>query len=85
MNSLHLVSFLMILKILTLQCEGKTEIGDFIVDCSACNYLPLKGVDSYQCNVRCEAHGECFLQIYCYVMIFPCSMCLAWSKRDKGS
>ena len=37
---------------------GKPEIGDYIVDCSACNYLPLKGVDSYRCSVRCEAQGE---------------------------
>ena len=39
------------------QCDSKAEIGDYIVDCSACNYFPLKGVDSYQCNVRCEAQG----------------------------
>ena len=27
------------------------------MDCSACSYLPLKAVDSYRCNVRCEAQG----------------------------
>ena len=45
--------------ILTDHCQSKTDIGDYIVDCSACNYPPLEGVvESYQCSVRCEATGK---------------------------
>ena len=52
----NLVSFLII--ILIIPSEGEAEIGDYIVDCSACNYLPLQGVNAYQCNVRCDIDGE---------------------------
>ena len=40
-----------------LMCESKTEIGDYIVDCSACNSVPVQGVGSFSCKVRCEAEG----------------------------
>ena len=47
-----------LISFLTL-CECKTEIGDYIVDCSACNYPPVEGsVDFYKCSVRCEASGK---------------------------
>ena len=39
--------------------EGKTEIADYIVDCSACNSVPVQGVSSYNCKIRCSAEGEC--------------------------
>ena len=29
------------ITLVIIQCESKAEIGDYIVDCSACNYLPL--------------------------------------------
>ena len=38
--------------------EGKTEIGNYVVDCSACQFAPLVGLKSYSCKVRCEAEGE---------------------------
>ena len=38
--------------------EGKTGIGDYIVDCSACNSVPVHGMKAYSCKVRCEAEGE---------------------------
>ena len=44
--------------VLIVQCEGKPEIGDYIVDCSACNYLALQNVDSYRCSVRCDLESE---------------------------
>ena len=47
-----------VVMMLIICCDGKAEIGDYIVDCSACSYLPLRKVDSYHCNVRCEANGE---------------------------
>ena len=53
----HAYWFLMFL-VLIVQCEGKAEIAYYIVDCSACNYLPLTRVESYQCNVRCDVQGE---------------------------
>ena len=43
-----------------LMCESKTEIGDYIVDCSACNSVPRKDLGSYSCKVRCEAEGKIF-------------------------
>ena len=49
------VSFLILLVLHS--SEGKTEIGDYIVDCSACNSVPVQGVKAYSCNVRCEAQG----------------------------
>ena len=52
----HLVIIVVVLLIV--QCDGKAEIGDYIVDCSACNYLPLTKVDSYHCNVRCNVDGD---------------------------
>ena len=60
MNSLQMFDLIPLLGICILlrPSEGVVESGDYIVDCSACYYLPLKGVDSYQCNVRCEAHGK---------------------------
>ena len=42
---------------LIVRCECKTEIGDYIVDCSACNSVPAHGVKAYSCKVRCEAEG----------------------------
>ena len=61
MNSCQLSNVLSFLIIfLIVQCEGETELGDYIVDCSGCNYLLLKGVDSYHCNIQCEAQGEYF-------------------------
>ena len=45
--------------LLVIRCHAKTEIGDYIVDCSACNYPPIEGaVESYQCSVRCEVTGK---------------------------
>ena len=52
----HLVSVLII--ILIIRCEGKTEIGDYIVDCSVCNSVPVQGISSYSCKVRCDLQGE---------------------------
>ena len=39
-----------------IKAEQKS-VGDYIVDCSGCAYTPLPRVDSYSCNVRCEAQG----------------------------
>ena len=44
--------------LLVLQTEAETEIGDYIVDCSACNSVAVQGVSSYSCKVRCEASGK---------------------------
>ena len=33
-------------------------IGEYMVDCSACNSVPTQGVKSYSCKVRCQAQGE---------------------------
>ena len=52
----HLVPFFV--TMLIVQCDSKADNGDYIFDCSACNYLPLTRVDSYHFNVRCEANGE---------------------------
>ena len=41
------------------QCEGKPDIGDYIVDCSACNSVPVQGISSYSCKIKCSAEGEC--------------------------
>ena len=38
--------------------KGKTDTGDYIVDCSACQRVPLVGVNSYSCSVRCSVEGE---------------------------
>ena len=35
---------------------GDKEIGEYIVDCSAC-HAPVRGVNSYRCAVRCETQG----------------------------
>ena len=32
--------------------------GDFIVDCSGCQYAPISDVNAYSCNVRCETKGN---------------------------
>ena len=40
-----------------IKAEQKS-VGDYIVDCSGCAHTPLPRVDSYSCNVRCEAQGE---------------------------
>ena len=62
MNSLQFSNFVSFLTTILISAScATTEIGDYIVDCSACNYLPLKGVDSYRCNVRCEAQGGYYL------------------------
>ena len=59
MNSLQVFEFASLLTLFLLRCsEGKAEIGNYIVDCSACDYPPLKGVGSYSCSVRCEAQGK---------------------------
>ena len=34
------------------------NVGEYIVDCLACAHTPLPRVDSYSCNVRCEAQDE---------------------------
>ena len=47
-----------VIALLIVQCEGEPEIGDYIVDCSACNANPVQGVSSYSCKVRCEATGK---------------------------
>ena len=49
-------SFLFLIVLSSSEC--KTEIGDYIVDCSACQFAPLVEVKSYSCKVRCEAEGE---------------------------
>ena len=41
--------------------DGASEslsVGDYIVDCSGCQYAPIPDVNSYSCNVRCKANGE---------------------------
>ena len=57
-HTLNLMFRLMLFLMLILQCEGATEIGDYIVDCSACNSVPVQGVSSYSCKVRCQAEGK---------------------------
>ena len=53
----HLVPF--VVTMLIIQCDSKAKIGDYIVNCSVCSYLPLTRVDSYHCNVRCDVqNGE---------------------------
>ena len=52
------VYWLVLIIVMITNCEAAAEIGDYIVDCSACNYLPLKGVNAYQCSVRCDVDGE---------------------------
>ena len=54
----HQVSGLVLLLTLIVQCESKTEIGDYIVDCSACNSVLVQGISSYSCKVRCDLQGE---------------------------
>ena len=61
MQGSHLKSILII--ILISPSEGKTEIGDYIVDCSACNSVPVQGISSYSCKIRCDLQGEVLLQI----------------------
>ena len=55
---MHLMFWLVLFLMLILQCEGTTEIGDYIVDCSACNSVPVQGVTSYSCKVRCDLQGK---------------------------
>ena len=62
MNSLQVTKSVLFL-VLIVQCESKTEIGDYIVDCSACQFAPLIEVKSYSCMVRCEAQGKSLLRI----------------------
>ena len=38
--------------------EDSLSAGDYIVDCSGCQYAPIPDVNSYSCNVRCKANGE---------------------------
>ena len=57
MNLLQ-VTKLVILLLPIVQCDGKTEIADYIVDCSACNTAPVPWVKAYNCKVRCTADGE---------------------------
>ena len=52
------VYWLVLIIVMITNCEAAAEIGDYIVDCSACNYLALQKVDSYRCNVRCDVDGE---------------------------
>ena len=46
------------------QCEGATDIGDYIVDCAACNSVPVEGVSSYSCKVRCGVQGLYIFLLY---------------------
>ena len=65
MISLQMFDFVtfLVTSILVSHSEGKTEIGDYIVDCSACNSVPVQGVSSYSCTVRCEAQGEYYSDV----------------------
>ena len=57
-KSLQVVDLMIFLfLVLVVQCESSTEIGDYIVDCSACNSVPAQGVKAYIRKVRCEAEG----------------------------
>ena len=58
MGSLLLSTLAVSICVLILKSEAQTEIGDYIVDCSACNSVPFRGVSSYSCKVRCEASGK---------------------------
>ena len=52
------ITFTFLCLSVILMCESKTEIGDYIVDCSACNSVPRKDLGSFSCKVRCEAEGK---------------------------
>ena len=60
MDSLRVFDLLSFLIMMIVQCEGATEIGDYIVDCSACNSVSVQGVSSYSCKVRCQTEGKFF-------------------------
>ena len=34
------------------------SVGDFIVDCSACQDAVMSDTNMYSCNVRCESNGK---------------------------
>ena len=59
------ISGLVLFLLLIVQCESKTEIGDYIVDCSACNSVPVRGISSYSsCKVRCDVQGKFFFDFF---------------------
>ena len=71
MDSLHASeTMIFLIMLLIVQCESKTEIGDYIVDCSACQFAPLIEVESYSCMVRCEAQGNICLRMVVYEKIY---------------
>ena len=57
------------------RCECKTEIGGYIVDCSACNSIPVQGVSSYSCKIRCDLQGKYLCDFYIQVGPIPAADC----------